>query len=127
MPKGEKLLWQHLRNQQLGYKFRRQFGIGPYTADFYCARLRLVVEVDGLSHQSEEAKKRDSRRDGYMNSLGLVVKRYTGGQVWNDLDNVKQDIYNTCKVLNDREPSLPLLRKEGNVLKYFLYIVSKEN
>ncbi len=99
MPKAEKLLWQHLRDKQLGYKFRRQFSIGPYTADFYCPLLHLVVEVDGLSHHTEEANRHDKKRDVYMESLGLKIKRYTGGQVWNELDSVKQSIINTCKLL----------------------------
>ncbi len=99
MPKGEILLWQHLRNNNLGYKFRRQYSIGPYTADLYCPHVRLVIEVDGLSHDSDEARRRDAARDRYMESLGLTVKRYTGGQVWNELDSVKQDILTICKQL----------------------------
>jgi len=99
MPKGEKLLWQHLRNNNIGFRFRRQYGIGIYTADFYCPILRLVIEVDGLSHAGDEAQKCDVRRDSYMRSLGLTIKRYTCGQVWNELDSVKQDIVTTCEQL----------------------------
>ncbi|PIR74984.1 MAG: hypothetical protein CO030_02480 [Candidatus Magasanikbacteria bacterium CG_4_9_14_0_2_um_filter_42_11] len=110
MPKGEKLLWQHLKNTQLGYKFRRQCSVGPYVADFYCPRLRLVIEVDGLSHYDDEAKIYDLKRDAYMKEKGLTVKRYTGGQVWHELDSVKQDIFNTCIELDNggmlREPPL---------------------
>ncbi|PIR75599.1 MAG: hypothetical protein CO030_00505 [Candidatus Magasanikbacteria bacterium CG_4_9_14_0_2_um_filter_42_11] len=106
MPKGEKLLWHHLKNSQLGYKFRRQYGIGSYTADFFCPKLKLCIEVDGLSHVGEDAEEHDKRRDAYMTSIGITVKRYTGGQVWDDLDNVKMDIYNTCVRLDEKiEPS----------------------
>lgn len=101
MPKGERLLWQHLKGSQLGgYKFRRQAGVGPYVVDFYCPKLRLVVEVDGYSHMNEEAQAYDRKRDAYMKQLGLTVNRYTGVQVWEELDSVKQNILNACKSLD---------------------------
>jgi len=48
----EGVLWSHLRNRRLGgLKFRRQQAIGPYVADFFCAKARLVVELNGRMHQ----------------------------------------------------------------------------
>ena len=47
----EKLLWEKLKGKQLlGFKFRRQHGIGNYIVDFYCPKLKLGIEIDGVSH-----------------------------------------------------------------------------
>ncbi len=49
----ERLLWQNLRNRQLGgHKFNRQMPVGPYFADFLCREFRLIVELDGISHDT---------------------------------------------------------------------------
>jgi very-short-patch-repair endonuclease len=59
---AEQLLWQALRNRNLGdHKFRRQHPIGPYIADFFCAEVGLVVEVDGGSHLDQIAYDQDRR------------------------------------------------------------------
>jgi very-short-patch-repair endonuclease len=68
----EQLLWQLLRNRQrCGMKFRRQHPLGVYTADFYCAEAKLVVEVDGSPHQTIEGKRKDKARDAWMRSQGM--------------------------------------------------------
>ena len=65
-------LWNKLRDRSVcDAKFRRQQPIGLYTADFYCAELGLVVELDGSSHK----RSHDERRDAFMRSLGLTVLR----------------------------------------------------
>ena len=70
----ERLMWQLLRNRQrCNQKFRREHPLGIYTADFYCARARLVVEIDGESHQSDEAKRYDAVRDQWMKKQGIRV------------------------------------------------------
>ena len=59
---AEKILWPVLRNRAFGgLKFRRQQEIGPYIVDFFCAAVRVVVELDGESHVGTEVK--DERRD----------------------------------------------------------------
>ena len=50
MTKAEIILWSKLKGKQLGYKFRRQHGIGKYIIDFYCPKLKLIIEVDGDVH-----------------------------------------------------------------------------
>ncbi|MDR9417886.1 endonuclease domain-containing protein [Gracilimonas sp.] len=80
---SEKLLWKHLRKRQLrGYKFLRQKPFVHeqrgkkryfYIADFYCAELKLVIEVDGKIHDFQ--KEYDYQRDLVLNSLGLKVLR----------------------------------------------------
>ncbi|MCR9120845.1 MAG: endonuclease domain-containing protein [Phyllobacteriaceae bacterium] len=74
---AERLLWDELRRfRKQGYPFRRQAAIGPYIADFACHRIRLVVEVDGDTHETETGKRRDARRDAYLTSLGYRVMRF---------------------------------------------------
>ena len=71
----EARLWAALRRQQLGVKFRRQHPIGPYIIDFFCASLKLAIEVDGTSHGSEEAAAHDARRTRWLASQGIEVIR----------------------------------------------------
>ena len=64
-----------LRNDRLkGFKFRRQHPIGPYIADFYCAGARLIVELDGKTHDGKEQY--DAGRQGWLEAQGLAVMRY---------------------------------------------------
>ena len=60
---AEKLLWSGLKDNRIGFKFRRQQSIGNYVADFYCAKLKLVVEVDGATHNEKTVKEKDKILD----------------------------------------------------------------
>jgi very-short-patch-repair endonuclease len=83
MTMPERLLWSKLRARRLeGLKFRRQFVIGPYVADFCCPEKRLVVELDGDSHAGMEA--RDARRTAYLMAQGYRVIRYQNRDVLRD-------------------------------------------
>ena len=73
--KAEAYLWKILQNKQTGYKFTRQKPILHYIADFYCHELSLVVEIDGSSHNIEENRQYDRRRDREMKAVGLKVVR----------------------------------------------------
>ncbi|PYF79172.1 very-short-patch-repair endonuclease [Marinomonas alcarazii] len=88
MPEPERRLWFHIRGRQLGVKFRRQHGVGSYIVDFYCPEKHLVIEVDGDSHYTDEARKYDIERTIYLNRKGLQVLRFTNEQVMNELDAV---------------------------------------
>ena len=88
MTDPERILWSALRHKAFGVKVRRQQGIGPYIADFYVAKLQLVIEVDGDSHFSSEGLDYDAERDAYMRSAGITVLRFTNGQVRENLDGV---------------------------------------
>jgi very-short-patch-repair endonuclease len=64
MTRAEVILWSRLRRDAIaGRRFRRQHPIGPYIADFACLPVRLVIEVDGATHGSEDEIKKDRRRD----------------------------------------------------------------
>ena len=95
----ERMLWQRIRNNQLGVKFRRQHPIGNYIADFYCHKFKLVIELDGKYHNRDNQKKADSLRDMDMKVLGIKVLRFDDDDVVNDLETVitkiKKDIEHT--------------------------------
>ena len=67
---AEKILWEELKGSKLlGYKFRRQYGVGPFVVDFYCPRLKLAIEVDGSYHLREDVVKESlSQEDALKNS-----------------------------------------------------------
>jgi len=80
----ENLLWEKLRNRQLlGRKFRRQTPIGAYVVDFYCAQEKLVIEIDGGIHETQQEQ--DQLRQETLEALGLRVIRLTVDQVENQL------------------------------------------
>ncbi len=78
----EELLRQLLRNRRrCNKKFRRQHAIAIYVADFYCAEDKLIVEIDGRDHFTEQGRVHDEARDRFMHSQGIRVLRFTGKQV----------------------------------------------
>ena len=75
-------VWQLLRASRIrGQKFRREHSIAPYTVDFVCLALKLVVEVDGKNHQTEQGQRHDQIRDRFLQSQGFEVLRFDGYQV----------------------------------------------
>lgn len=82
--------------KQIGVKFRRQHPIGHYIADFYSRDAHLVVEVDGITHFTEDAIEYDKERDSYMRALGLDVLRFTTLDIEKNLDGVYLTIKNHC-------------------------------
>ncbi len=92
MTTAEQLLWQSLRRDQLGVRFRRQHGIGRYIVDFYCRQARLVIEVDGLIHQRDAIKANDQEKDDYIKALGLKIVRFTNDEIQDSVHSVVQRI-----------------------------------
>ncbi len=86
--KAEMILWQQLKGSQLGHKFRRQQGIGPYVVDFYCPELKLVVEVDGGTHFEPSEINRDNQRTLFLIHNKIQVLRVTNTEVYESLDTV---------------------------------------
>ena len=102
---AEDALWHELRGRRfLGIKFRRQHQIGDYIVDFYCRWFGLVIEVDGVSHDLEEARKADEARTRYLESLGLSVLRFDNEIVLHDMVAVADKIWRTVRVLKERTP-----------------------
>ncbi len=67
-----------------GQRFRREHPIPPYTVDFCCLALKLIVEVDGQHHQTDEGCQHDQRRDQYLAEQGYQVPRIPGYEVLRD-------------------------------------------
>ena len=107
----EAILWSQLRATQLGYKFRRQHPIGLFIADFVCLDRKLVVEVDGKYHETEEAQKYDAERTKYLESEGYEVLRFTNDEV---RANVEQ-VLDTIREHIVARPSLSLGEGRGEV------------
>jgi len=90
----EIFLWCKIKNKQLGYKFRRQHGIGPYIVDFYCPQLRLAIELDGSQHLESKHQIYDKKRTRYLSSLNIKVIRFLNNEILNNLDGVWMAIEN---------------------------------
>jgi very-short-patch-repair endonuclease len=83
-------VWQIVRNRGCrNQKFRREYPIPPYTADFCCVALKLIVEVDGEPHQTDEGREYDRSRDRYLAEQGYALLRIPGYQVTQDLAGVR--------------------------------------
>lgn len=93
-------LWFELL-QKMQPRFRRQRPVGRFIVDFYCAAIKLVVELDGESHNSVEAASYDEERTAFLQSQGMTVLRFTNAEVMGNLEGVLHAIQQHC---------LPLLR-----------------
>ena len=93
MTPAETRLWFRFRAKQfLGFKFRRQHGIGPYIVDFYCSERSIVIEVDGDVHANEGQRLKDRAREEALRNLGLQIFRYTNDEVLTNLEGVLENL-----------------------------------
>ena len=90
---SEKLLWKKLSNNRLGFRFKSQHPIGIYIADFYCHKLKLVIEVDGEIHNSLDSKEYDANRDRTLREFGITILRFTNAEVVKEMENVLKVIF----------------------------------
>lgn len=94
MTDAEKALWSKIRGEQLkGVQFYRQKPIGNFIVDFYCPKAKLIIELDGSQHYTEDGKVRDFERDKYMESAGLKVLRFSDREVFENISGVLQKIW----------------------------------
>src|SRR5437762_13071426 len=102
----EIIYWGRLKEYFPTYKFRRQYPIGNYIADFYCHSLKLVIEIDGSVHYSDEAQKNDLLKEKDLQSLGLTIIRFTNNEIVNNAERslkkidefINNNIHSTSKV-----------------------------
>jgi BirA family biotin operon repressor/biotin-[acetyl-CoA-carboxylase] ligase len=83
---AERLLWRYLSRSQLGVKFSRQMPVGPFYADFLCRDRKLVIELDGFSHDVQPG--RDAFRDRRLAGQGYRVLRFTNQDVLRNPEGV---------------------------------------
>ena len=79
-------------SKNLSYTFNRQKVIGNYIVDFYCAKAKLVIEVDGTQHFEDSGLESDKQREGFLNNLGLTVLRYSNFDVNTNFEGECLDI-----------------------------------
>ena len=88
MTPEERKLWYAINYGKLGVKFRRQQPIGPYYVDFICQELKLVIELDGEQHVTDEALKYDNKRTDFIQSQGYKLIRISNGYIRKELNSV---------------------------------------
>ncbi len=100
---AERRLWQGLRREQVaGFRFRRPVILGGFIADFACFEARMVIEVDGATHGTDEEVARDATRSASLAAQGYDVLRFTNDDVFNNLDGVLETIYMRLITLRPR-------------------------
>ena len=91
----ERLLWSRLKDGQCaGLKFRRQQAFEKYVVDYYCPSARLIIEIDGESHDGRVEG--DRERQDFLEARGLRVIRFTNDEVLANIDEVLEVILRTC-------------------------------
>ncbi|MCE9547029.1 MAG: endonuclease domain-containing protein [Planctomycetia bacterium] len=106
-------VWQWVRHRKIcGQKFRREYPVPPYTADFCCVELKLILEIDGAEHLTETGQQRDRVRDEGLAGQGYRVARISGFDVVRDgrqvLERIVQEVKRRMKELGAPSPLTPL-------------------
>ncbi len=91
---AEIILWQELKNSRPGAKFRRQQPLDHYVADFYCPALKLIIEIDGNSHDFAEINAKDKSKEKYLGQQGYQALRFTDSDIKDNLEAVLIQIRN---------------------------------
>lgn len=106
---GEVLLWNELKRDQLwGFDFDRQRCIDNFIVDFYCKDLMLAIEVDGMSHNHEEAFAKDEIRQKRLESFGIIILRFSEAEMKSDMPNVIRAIEGRVIEIIKNNPTIKL-------------------
>ena len=90
---SEQKLWEKIHDKQIsGVKFRRQHSIGKFITDFYAPEIKLVIEIDGDSHFTDEAIVYDKERTAFIESLRIKVIRFTNDEILKNIEGVVSSI-----------------------------------
>jgi len=104
---GEILVWNELKGHKMrGYQFMRQKPIKKYIVDFYCSKLKLIIEVDEESHYSKPEK--DKKRQNELESLGLSFLRFDDLDIKFKMEEVLEKIKNWIVEHEKGQPPHPL-------------------
>ncbi len=104
MTKAESCIWKYIlsKKQLYGYQFRRQRPVLNYIADFMCIELKLIIEIDGLTHQWKHVAENDLKREEKLKNIGFSVLRFNDNDVLNNIDTVHQKIREFIEVFSNQ-------------------------
>jgi BirA family biotin operon repressor/biotin-[acetyl-CoA-carboxylase] ligase len=110
----EAKLWNKVRGRQLGVRFRRQVPIGKFVVDFASLEIKLIVEIDGIQHQSDTGRRADAIRDAFLCENSFRVMRFSNDDVHSNVEDVADQILATIQELKKQRPhpNLPLSGEE---------------
>ena len=116
MTKAEACLWKYVlrAGQVKGYQFRRQRPVLNYIADFMCMDLKLVIEVDGVTHEWQETAAKDLNKEKDLTAAGFKVLRFTDEEVLRQIEGVRDKI---AMVVQEIEQSTPLIPRQRGTEK----------
>ena len=98
MTQAEKILWERLKNKQiLGLRFKPQHPINQFIVDFYCHRIRIVIELDGEIHDKKEIKEYDINREWEIENYNIEILRFKNYQILEEIEQVLNKINIVCK------------------------------
>jgi len=105
MPPAEVILWKRLQRRQVAdARFRRQHSIEQFVVDFYCPEVRLAIELDGESHNGEQAGERDAARQKFIESCGIAFLRFSNQDVYRNIESVVENIESKIRELRQENP-----------------------
>ncbi len=107
MTPTEKIIWERVCRNQLGFRIRRQHPVWKYIADYYCHEVKLIIEVDGEIHSTKENKAYDINRDVTLNEFGIETIRFSNEQVMNEIDYVIDEIKKKIEELKLKQSQEP--------------------
>ena len=110
LTEAERLLWYYLKNDKIGFAFRKQQPIGKYIVDFINFEKKIIIELDGGQHGEESAIKYDAERDDFLRDQGYVVLRFWNKEVFKDIKRILDVIYSACAQPHPDPSSLSLRR-----------------
>ena len=106
---SERILWSELHDHRLnGASFRRQVPIKDFIADFACHAAKLVIELDGGQHFSDQAEQKDAARSAVIEAQGYKVLRFSNHDVMTNRAGVLETI---ASAIAERAPTPTLPRK----------------
>ena len=106
MTHAEVLLWGYIRRKQIMYvRFRRQFSIEQFIVDFYAPQVKLAIEIDGMTHLTDEEIDYDNWRQNILVEKGIKILRFTNTDVYDNIEGVVKAIHSETEIF------LKLLKK----------------
>jgi very-short-patch-repair endonuclease len=89
---AERLLWESIRNRKVGVKFVRQYSVSGYVLDFYCAKFKIGIELNGGIHKRSDVVKYDKYRKRYIEAFGIAIVEFNNSEVEDDTEEVMEKI-----------------------------------